>query len=150
MNHFDNDETDHHSQILVLKLIDKYLLKLHDWQVVALVTPSRHPLKSVLDSRVNNGTPKRSQHSDLSTRTLLKWKQRSKRRSAPLNNLHQLMPNLVKSLKTSSPIHKDSPKEDDLLPTKHKEEVSVEDFVEKVVGRILKEVEKVWIWLYMY
>ena len=53
------------------------------------------------------------------------------------------MPSLVKSLKTSSPIHEDSNKEDNLLPTKHKEEVSVEDFVEKVVGRILKEVEKV-------
>jgi len=52
------------------------------------------------------------------------------------------MPSLVKSLQAvSSPIHEDFPKKDDLPPTKH-EEVSVEDFVEKVVGRILREMEK--------
>ena len=111
--------------------------------MAALITPSRHPFKSVLDSRVNDGTPKRSRHSDLSSRMLLKRKQRSKRLSAPVHNLRQVMPSLVKSLQAvSSPIHEDFPKKDDLPPTKH-EEVSVEDFVEKVVGRILREMEKV-------
>ena len=107
--------------------------------MAALITPSRHPLKSVLDSRVNNGTPKRSRHSDLSTKTLLKRKQRSKRLSAPLNSLHQLSI-AIKSLQAPPPIHEDHPKKDMVSKIN---QVSVEDFVEKVVGRILKEVEKV-------
>lgn len=105
-------------------------------------TPSRHPLKSVLDSRVNNGTPKRSRHSDLSTRTLFKCKQRAKRRSAPVYNVHQVMPSLIKSLQAPSPTQEDCLKKDGLSPSKHSD-INVEDFVEKVVGRILKEVKKV-------
>ena len=114
-----------------------------DWQVAALITPSRHPLKSVVDSRVNNGTPTRLRHSDLSTKILFKRKQKSKRRSVPVHNLRQLIPTLVKTL-TPSPIHEECLKKDeesicDLPPSKDK---SDEDFMAKAG---VKEVEKVWI-----
>ncbi|KAJ7333796.1 hypothetical protein OS493_015887 [Desmophyllum pertusum] len=101
----------------------------------------RHPLKSVVDSRVNNGTPTRLRHSDLSTKILFKRKQKSKRRSAPVHNLRQLIPTLVKTL-TPSPIHEECLKKDeesicDLPPSKDK---SDEDFMAKAG---VKEVEKV-------
>ena len=108
-----------------------------------MVTPSRHPFKNVLDSRANNGTPKRSRYSDLSTRRQFKRKQRSKSLSTSLNSLHQLS-SAIKSLQVPSPVHEEikCSKKDVLSPTKLSQ-VSVEDFVEKVVGRILREVEKV-------
>ena len=123
------------------------LTEINDWQVLALVTPSRHPFKNVLDSRANNGTPKRSRYSDLSTRRQFKRKQRSRSLSTSLNSLHQLS-SAIKSLQVPSPVHEEikCSKKDVLSPTKLNQ-VSVEDFVEKVVGRILKEVEKVWIQL---
>lgn len=119
-----------------------------DWQVAALITPSRHPLKRVADSRVNNGTPTRLQHSDISTKILFKRKQKSKRRSAPVHNLRQVIPSLVKAL-VPSPIREECLSEDKEnshgLPSCKDKDVSVEDFVENVVGKIVKEVEKVWI-----
>ena len=67
--------------------------------------------------------------------------------STSLNSLHQLS-SAIKSLQVPSPVHEEikCSKKDVLSPTKLNQ-VSVEDFVEKVVGRILKEVEKVWIQL---
>ena len=122
------------------------LIEINDWQVAALVTPSRHPFKNVLDSRANNGTPKRSRYSDLLTRRQIKRKQKSKSLSASLNSLHQLSSCAIKSLQVPSPVREEIEysKKDVLSPTKLNQ-LSVEDFVEKVVGRILKEVEKVWI-----
>lgn len=55
-----------------------------------------------------------------------------------MNSLHQLSI-AIKSLQAPPPIHEDHPKKD--MVSKNNQ-VSVEDFVEKVVGRILKEVEK--------
>ncbi|KAL9980992.1 hypothetical protein ACROYT_G009642 [Oculina patagonica] len=113
--------------------------------VAALITPSRHPLKRVADSRVNNGTPTRLQHSDISTKILFKRKQKSKRRSAPVHNLRQVIPSLVKAL-VPSPIREECLSEDKEnshgLPSCKDKDVSVEDFVENVVGKIVKEVEK--------
>ena len=137
-----------YSIILIIHWINSFnLTEINDWQVVALVTPSRHPFKNVLDSRANNGTPKRSRYSDLSTRRQFKRKQRSKSLSTSLKSLHQLS-SAIKSLQVPSPVHEEikCSKKDVLSPTKLNQ-VSVEDFVEKVVGRILREVEKVWIQL---
>lgn len=53
------------------------------------------------------------------------------------------MPSLIKSLQPSSSIDNEIQKKDDLPPDEHKGEASVEDFVEEVVGKILKGVEKV-------
>lgn len=58
-------------------------------------------------------------------------------------NLHHVMPSLIKSLQPSSSIDNEIQKKDDLPPDEHKGEASVEDFVEEVVGKILKGVEKV-------
>ena len=137
-----------YSIILIIRQINFFnLTKINDWQVVALVTPSRQPFKNVLDSRANNGTPKRSRYSDLSTRRQFKRKQRSRSLSTSLNSLQQLS-SAIKSLQVPSPVHEEikCSRKDVLSPTKLNQ-VSVEDFVEKVVGRILKEVEKVWIQL---
>lgn len=114
--------------------------------MAALITPSRHPLKSVVDSRVNSGTLNRLQHSNLSTKILFKRKQKSKRLSAPLHNLRQLMPTLVKAL-TPSPIQGECLKNDKEtiqdLPSSKDKDASVEDFMKKIVGRIVNEVEQV-------
>ena len=112
----------------------------------ALITPSRHPLKSVVDSRVNNGTLNRMQHSDISTKTLFKRKQKLKRLSAPLHNLRQLMPTIVKAL-TPSPIQEECLKNDKEtiqdLPSSKDKDASEELFIKKVVGRNVNEMEEV-------
>jgi len=117
-----------------------------DLQVVALITPSRRPLKSILDSRVNNGSLNQMQHSDISTKILFKRKKKSKRLSAPLNNLRQLMPTLVKTL-TPSPIQEECLKNDKEtiqdFPSSKDKDASEEDFMEKVVGRNVNVVEQV-------
>ncbi|XP_074637072.1 uncharacterized protein LOC141895197 isoform X2 [Acropora palmata] len=110
--------------------------------VVALVTPSRQPFKSVQDRRVNSGNLRRSLHSDLSKKTLLKGKQRRKRLSAPVNTLHQLIPRLVKSTEATSRIQEKSLECDKVLPLKCNDEECIKDFAENVVGRILTEVHK--------
>lgn len=114
--------------------------------MAALITPSRHPLKSVVDSRVNNGTLNRIQHSDISTKILFKRKQKSKRLSAPLHNLQQLVPALVKTL-TPSPIQEECLNNDKEtiqdLPSFKDKDASEEHFMRKVVGRNVNEVEQV-------
>jgi len=113
--------------------------------VAALITPSRHPLKSVVDSRVNNGTLNRIQRSDISTKILFKRKQKSKRLSAPLQNLRQLVPTLVKTL-TPSPIQEECLNNDKEtiqdLPSSKDKDASEEHFMRKVVGRNVNEVEQ--------
>lgn len=111
------------------------------------MTPSRHPLKSVLDSRVNNVTPTRLQHSDISTKILFKRKHKPKRLSVPLHNLRQVIPTLVKTL-VPSPVHEECLKKykgnsHDMPSCKDKDKSSMDDLVENVVEKIVKEVEKV-------
>ena len=99
-----------------------------------------------MDSRVNNGAPTRQQHSNNSAKILFKRKQKSKRLSVPLYNLRQVIPTLVKTL-VPSPIHKECLSKDKDsshgLPSCNDKDVSVEDFTEKVVGKIVKELEEV-------
>lgn len=114
--------------------------------MAALVTPARRPLKSVFDSRVNHGTPTRQQRSDLSKKFLFKHKQKSKRRSAPVHNLYQLIPALVKSrILTASPVQEQSPvgKEISGCNMLSLSDKGKESLAEKVVGEIIKEVDKV-------
>jgi len=99
-----------------------------------------------VDSRVNNGTLKRIEHSDISTKTSFKRKQKSKRLSAPLHNLRQLMPTLVKTL-TPSPIQEECLNNDkesiqDLRSSKDKD-ASEEHFIRNIVGRNVNGVEQV-------
>ena len=125
----------------IATVIDYY--SLNTQQVVALVTPSRQPFKSVQDRRVNSGNLGRSLHSDLSKKSLLKRKQRLKRLSAPVNTLHQLIPRLVRSTEATSPIQEKSLECDKVLPLKCNDEECTKDFAENVVGGILTEVHKV-------
>ena len=121
-------------------------------QVAAPVTPARHPLKSV----ANTGTPTRTKHSDLSKR-LIKRKHKSKRLSAPVYNLTQLIPDVLWTLKHSpvlesvalAQLKSDSQKQTEKgkceTPHLKEKEIEVEGLVEEVVTKILKEVMKVWL-----
>ena len=114
--------------------------------MAALITPSRHPLKRVVNSRVNNGTLNQMQHSGISKQILFKHKQKSKRLSAPLHSLPQLMPTLVKEL-TPSPVPEDCLNYDKEtikdLPSSKDKDASEQHFMKKVVGRNENEVEQV-------
>ena len=115
--------------------------------MAALISPSRHPLKSVVDSRVNNGTLNQIQHSGISKQILFKHKQKSKRLSARLHSLPQLMPTLVKEL-TPSPVPEECLNNDmeiieDLQISSKDKDTSEEHFMKKVVGRNENEVEQV-------
>ena len=118
-----------------------------DWQVAALITPSRCPLKSVVDSRVNNGTLNQIQQSGISKQTLLKHKQKSKRLSAPLHNLPKLVPALVKEL-TPSPVTEECLNNDketiEDLPSYKDKDASEAHLMKKFVERNENEVEQVW------
>ena len=114
--------------------------------MTALITPSRRPLKSVVDSRVNNGTLNQIQQSGISKRTLFKHKQKSKRLSAPLHSLPKLVPTLVKEL-TPSPVPEEclnNNKETiENLPSSKDKDASEEHFMKKFVERNENEVEQV-------
>lgn len=111
-----------------------------------MVTPARQPLKSVVDSRVNHGTPTRQQCSDLSKKFPFKHKQKSKRLSAPVHNLYQLIPALVKSITlTASPVQEQSLVEEEIsvCDVSFSSGKGKESLAEKVIGEIMKEVNKV-------
>lgn len=113
-------------------------------RVAALVTPARQPLKSVVDSRVNHGTPTRQQCSDLSKKFPFKHKRKSKRLSAPVHNLYQLIPALVKSITlTASPVQEQSLVEEEIsvCDVSFSSGKGKESLAEKVIGEIMREKE---------
>lgn len=99
-----------------------------------------------MDSRVNHGTPTRQQCSDLSKKFRFKHKRKSKRLSAPVHNLYQLIPALVKSITlTASPVQEQSLVEEEIsvCDVSFSSGKGKESLVEKVIGEIMKEVNKV-------